>query len=368
MTFVCEINDEERTLTLEQAHVDGLIDPRQSFRPAQKLRWPPHQPEILTPFLSKVALYVAAVIFFIGIAASFYFIVAQSDEFPVSFLSQSRGPLVGAFVFGRDNVAMLVYDITIMTSSLCFLFVLPDLHARSRRYLETPLISPALAREIRWGNYGGVAGIIIGLGGMFASRFSPSLSGMRFWYPPELVSLGFAPPISTIFVGPQDLALLGFAGCAICYGMLGLAGTSFVPRRVAKGMVAAGVVTSALATIIALVSIPPEIVNFLHWGLFLGTVAWMVPFNRAYVNSSKDAVPENAEFADIDTAIQKTLWTLGITSREQLASEDSQELGAILGVPASRVDLWKGMTPPTPTINYPSRIAIRTEKAINAQT
>ncbi len=358
MANVCTTIDDKGTLSPELVTVrplEELEGQRVSLRPAQKLRWPAPQPEILTPFLSKVATYLTGAIFLVGIAVAFLFAVDAGNGFPVSFLSQAHGPLVDKFVLGRDNLAMVVFDVTIMAAAICFLFVLPDMHWRSRRYLETPLISPGRARKIKWGNYGGVVGLILGMGGSFASRFAPAESTLRIIGTPDLLSLGLAPKGYTYqFVGPLDLAFIGFAACAICYGLLGLAGASFVPRKVAKWMVTYGVVTGILVTIIIFLPIPPAVLTFLYWGLFLGTVAWMVPFNQAYVNSWKDPVPEDAELSGIDASIQKTLWVLGITSRQQLASEDSEELGAILGVPASLVDQWKGGTSQAPKILCPA--------------
>ncbi len=364
MTLVCEINEVERNLLFKEASTQPLTEQRQSLKPAQKLRWPPAQHEIFTPFWSKAALYGTAAIFLVGIAAAFFFVVAADGEFPITFLSQVRGPPVNKFVLGRDNLALLVFDITVMASSICFLFVLPDIHWRSQRNLDTPLISPGRARKIRWGNYGGIAGLILGLGGLFASRFAPGLSTFRYVYPEDLVSLGFAPPVTWLFVGPQDIAFLGFAAAGICYGMLGLAGVSFVPRQVAKMMIILSIFTGILVGIIVILPIPPMVVTFLYWGLLLGTITWLVPFNQAYVKCWQDAMPENTEFANIDPAIQKTLWILGITSQQQLANEDSQELGAILGVEASRVDQWKGMTPQAPAPKYSPRFAMRTEETI----
>ncbi len=326
---------------------------RRLLDPVQKLRLKA-KPKVWHSFLSRAALYGTGAIFIIGIAVAFLFAFDAGKEFPVSFLSESHGFLVDKFMLGRDNLAMVVFDLTVMATSICFIFVLPDIHGRSRSYLDTPLISPRRAFGIKWGSYGGVSGLIVGIGGSFASRLAPSASTIKYLGNQDLASLGLAPLGSPyLFLGPQDLAFLGFAAAGVFFGILGLLGISFISRRVAKGMIAIAVITCLLVGIKTFLQAFPAAVTIVDWGLFIGTVAWMAPFSNAYLNGEQDFAPENTGFAGTDSTIQKTLWALGISSRQQLACEDSQELGAILGVPASLVDQWKGGTSKVLDIFYP---------------
>ncbi len=355
MENVCNILDDKRILSLELNTPIPLEGESERPQPAQRLRNWEVRHEFWTPLLSRIALYGAGAVFLIGLSVALFFATTSGGDFVSSFLAQTRGPLVDKFMLGRDNLAVLIFDVTIMVTSILFLFTVPDIHAVNRHCIDITLISPARASINKWGNYGGSIGLALGIAGSFAGRLAPTESPIPY--------MGG----SINFLGPQDLGFLGFAIGAVCYGILGLARVSFLRPRVAKGMVSAGIATCILVGIKAHVQLPPMVVIFLDWGLFLAAAAWMTALTRAYLKTGSSDAPKNPAFAEMDPAVQKTLWALGITSQDKLAGEDSRELGAILGVSASRVDLWKGMPPLVPASERPQRLTLNKVEAIKTE-